>query len=109
MRSFELEESPREAMSSFLRWAHNRIEREIRSNDDCADLVGDNAISAYESNRASYLLTLDEKAERVERVDRIRSNMNLGVAEACKTANVHYTTYYKWKNLLRDKRCDITE
>jgi hypothetical protein len=87
-------------ISSFVRWAHERIAKEIESNDKCEAEHGSSSISDIRS-RISYKLTDKEKLEYINHIDSLRSKYTaLGFRAICKKAGIHDQTYYKWRKSL---------
>tara|TARA_R110002153_G_C13329738_1_gene497869 strand:+ start:5428 stop:5712 length:285 start_codon:yes stop_codon:yes gene_type:complete len=89
-----MHESP---IGNFLKWASDRIEREVAQNEKCERDFG-TAVVFEDSDRESAHLSDEIKIERVEQVQKIvRDCPWKTVAEACIEAKLYHTTYYKWK------------
>jgi hypothetical protein len=91
------------SISNFIRWAHQRIEKEIEINEECERQFG-SAEVFKDSHKLHNQLSNQEKLELVYEVNRL-SDMypNLTRAKICSMAGLHYTTYYKWRKQLTKK------
>ena len=91
------------SISSFVRWANERISKEIESNEKCEEACGTSVIHKAQS-RVSYLLSESEKIDIIDRIDSMRDEddySHLNFKAICKIAGIHDQTYYKWRKLLK--------
>ena len=88
-------------MSSFLRWANDRIERELENNQYCETYFGGSAITDY-NQKLPGNISDKEKLKMLAGVDSFRKkNPTIKVPVCCEQMGLHFTTYYKWKKELK--------
>lgn len=92
-------------MSNFLKWANQRIEKEILDNEKLEAEFGESA-HKKESTRITY--TDEERGLILEEIQGYLDE-GLAVRPASKKAGVHYKTYYKWKRDFENKELTTTE
>lgn len=87
-----------ESISRFMRWAEERLEKEVESIKRLEKQIGD---ELYEEKiQTSTKLTADQKRRILEDVEKAREEGEVTVAEACELIGIHYVTYYRWKKKL---------
>jgi hypothetical protein len=98
-----LYENHSRSVSSFIHWAHQRIEKEIEINEECERQFG-SAEVIKDTHKLHNGLSNQEKLDLVYEVNRLSEMYpNLIKAEICSMAGLHFTTFYKWKKQLTKK------
>ena len=91
------------SISNFVRWAADRIEKEIETNQRCEE----EHVSAEvfkDSHRLPYSLSDSDKHNYIKEVERVsKANPSLTKPAACAISGVHFTTFYKWRKRLTKK------
>jgi hypothetical protein len=91
------------SISNFVRWAADRIEQEIETNERCKKEHG-SAEVFKDSYRLPSSLSDSDKHNYIKEVERVsKANPSLTRPAACEISGVHYTTFYKWKKQLKEK------
>ena len=89
------------SISSFLRWANDRIEKELASNQHCETYYEDSAITDY-NQKLPNNMSDKQKLKMINGVDLFRKkNPAIKVPVCCEQMGIHFTTYYKWKKELK--------
>ena len=83
-------------ISSFMEWANDRIEKEIKQNEEMESEHGDSSFVSKTKTRTHVDLGLPEKKLIVEEIDSYRNEGDT-VPEACSKLGIHEQTYYKWR------------
>lgn len=96
-------ESYTKSISNFVRWAHDRIEKEIESNEKCERKFGDAEVFKDYIRLPSNLPDKDKYKYIKEVEQTYASNPKIGRKEACAINGIHFTTFYKWRSQLREK------
>ena len=91
-------DSPEHHISKFIRWAHDKIEKEISLNDKIEEEFGEKSIPK-EPSRCSYSLTIEQKQEKLDQIEALKKE-GMSLAAACREIQIHQTTYYKWHKLV---------
>lgn len=87
------------SISTFLRWAQDRLDREIESIEEIESVHG-SAIIHEDAKRLPHNISDEKKLIAIEQVDRIYGLGKLSKTSACEEVGLHYTTYYKWRKEL---------
>lgn len=91
------------SISNFVRWAADRIEQEIETNERCEEEHG-SAEVFKDSHRLPYGLSDSDKHNYIKEVERVsKANPSFTKPAVCEMSGVHFTTYYKWKRQLTKK------
>lgn len=98
-----LNAQPRETyaanISSFMRWAQERIAKEVEENERVEAQAGtrDFILGSGDAKKQDY--TTQEKLDILSGVKRLRGEGMTCIA-ACGEYGIHNSTYYKWKREL---------
>jgi DNA invertase Pin-like site-specific DNA recombinase len=95
-------DDPEHHISKFVRWAHEKIEKEISLNDKIEKEFGEKAIPK-EKSRCSYSLTTKQKQDKLDQIDALKK-AGSSLAAACREIKIHQTTYYKWQKLINQSK-----
>ena len=91
------------SISNFVKWANDRIEREIQLNEECERQFGTAEVSSIRSKLSNYLSD-EDKIKYIKEVDRVsKMYPHIKKIEICDMCNVHFTSYYKWQKQLTKK------
>ena len=86
-----------ESVSSFINWAHNRLDQEIEQNNKIEEEYGTSEIFK-DHVRLSHNLSIEEKLDYIYEVERLSKKFSdVSKAEVCSLAGIFVGTYYKWK------------
>ena len=84
-----------ESISRFMRWAEERLEKEVESIKRLEKQIG---YELYEEeNRTSTKLTADQKRSILDDVEKAREAGDVSIVKACELIGIHSATYYRWK------------
>ncbi len=85
-------------ISSFMKWAHDKISSEIENNEKIETEFGTAEHQSAKKLRTHTHLDSRDKSLVVEEIDRLRSEGDK-VYAACQKVGIHIQTYYKWRKL----------
>lgn len=81
-----------------VKWAHMKIEKEIKLNEKLEEEFGSKAVKE-EKSRCRYDLSLEQKSEILRKIESFKQE-GYSMKEACASVDIHPQTYYKWKKLV---------
>jgi len=94
----EIPQSYCNGISSFMKWANDRIAKEIKQNDEIEAKYGSAKFVSKRKTRTHVDLSLDQKRSIVEKIDSLRYAGDK-VEAACENLGIHPQTYFKWRKL----------
>lgn len=96
-------ETHTDSVTNFVHWAHQRIEKEIKLNEDCERKFGSSELFK-DTCKLHNALSDQEKLEYVKEVFRLQNVYpHFRKTEICSMAGLHFTSFYKWKKQLTKK------
>jgi len=91
------------SISNFVRWAADRIEKEIETNERCEKQHGTAEIFK-EHLRLPNKLSDKDKHNYIKKVERTaKENPSLTREAQCALNGIHFTTFYNWRKQLKKK------
>lgn len=95
-----MHETAAETLNNFMRWASQRIAKEVEENERVEAEAGTREfiLGSQDAKKQDY--TQEEKQLIVTKVDNLRAEGHKASCSA-QEYGIHETTYYKWKRELR--------
>lgn len=87
-----------EQRSSFMKWAAQRIAKEVEENEMIERLTGSRDILPEKFSINCGRLTKQQKLHLIEAIDKQR-DMGIPAPKAAKICGVHHCTYTKWRRV----------
>lgn len=94
--NIEMSDSYLNRISSFMKWAHEKISKEIEKNEELEQEFGTAKYQSENKLRTHTHLDHREKMLVVDEIDRFRGEGDK-VYCACEKVGIHPQTYYKWR------------
>lgn len=87
-----------ESISSFMKWASQRIAKEVEDNEKLEKLTGTRTVIPLTPNQRYCYLTKDDKLSLIEAIDKLRDK-GMKAPKASKEYGLHHCTYAKWRRM----------
>jgi len=95
-------ETTAESISNFIRWAEQRLAKEVEENERVEAKAGTREFILGSGNAKKQDFTQEEKIAIVKEIDDIREQGYKPIVGASKFG-IHTTTYYKWKKQIQQQ------